>query len=303
MSGRIGLILLAGIAGCSAPRQVPRFAGGVEVPLTVTDRGTLLVPVAIGGRPVRPFVLDTAASITALTPATADEVGAVASDRTVTVYDSRGTNPEASIATVTMLAVGTMRHADHQVAVVHLPAGNDVDGTFAGILGLDVLRRHDVVVDFSRNVLGLHPSGGLAGTSTAAAMVRTGFRPGRDDLLQMQIGLDRHDRIDAILDLGSQVTVINSAAAALLDPAPMIDTAQARTGMTLSGPDGQDLRPVREIRVGELSLRYRFVVVADLPVFARFGLGDRPAIILGADLFAGRSVVIAFADRAIFLSR
>jgi hypothetical protein len=75
------------------------------------------------------------------------------------------------------------------------------------------------------------------------------------------------------------------------------------TGVTLSGPDGLGLRRVREIRVGDLALRYRIVVVADLPVFARFGLADRPAIILGANLFAGRSVAIAFADRAIFLSR
>jgi hypothetical protein len=303
MSGRIGLVLVAGIAACAAPRPVPRFAGGVEVPLTITGRGTVLVPVAIGDRPVRPFVLDTAASITALTPATADEVGVVTSDRTITVYDSRGTNPEASLAMVPSLAVGTARHARRQVAVVHLPAGHDVDGTFDGILGLDVLREHDVVVDFSRNVLGLHPRGNLAGAPAAAAMARAGFRHGRDELLQLEVGLDRSERIAAILDLGSQVTVLNTAAAELLDPAPMIDIDRTITGMTLAGPDGTDLRSVREIRVGDLALRYRYVVVADLPIFARFGLADRPAIILGADLFAGRAVAIAFADRAIYLSR
>jgi hypothetical protein len=64
MSGRIGVLLVAGIAACGAGRPVPHFTGGVEVPLTVTDRGTLLVPVALGETVVRPFVLDTAASIT-----------------------------------------------------------------------------------------------------------------------------------------------------------------------------------------------------------------------------------------------
>lgn len=304
MSGWFGLVVAMGIAGCASPRPVPRFAGGVEVPLTVTARGTLLVPVTFGeGATVLPFVLDTAASITALTPHAADTLGVQMSDRTVTVYDSRGYNPEASIATVPELSVGAVCHHKQRVAVVHLRAGDDVDVRYAGVLGLDVLRAHDVVIDFSRNLLGIHHSGDLAVAAATTDMVKTGFHRGRDNLLQLEVSIDGHPGVAAILDLGSQVTVLNSAAAALLGPGPLIDTEQAATGMTLTGKFGQDLRRVRELMVGELPLRHRLVVVADLPVFQRFGLADRPAIILGADLFAGRAVAIAFADRAIFLSR
>ena len=49
----------------------------------------------------------------------------------------------------------------------------------------------------------------------AAAMVRTAFRPGKDDLLQLQVGLDDHDGIAAILDLGSQVTVLNTGGSSM----------------------------------------------------------------------------------------
>lgn len=302
MRGWIGLAVV-GIAGCATPRPVPRFAGGVEVPLTISSRGTLIVPVSFGAAKVMPFVLDTAASITAVTPRTADELGVVMTDHTVTVYDSRGYNPEAMLGTVPELSVGAVCHHHQRVAVVHLRAGDDVDVRYAGVLGLDVLRAHDVVIDFSRNVLGIHPSGDVAQDAAATGMVKTGFHRGRDNLMQLEVAIDGNPGVAAILDLGSQVTVLNSAAAALLGPGPLIDTQQADTGMTLTGVYGQDLRRVRELMVGELALRHRLVVVADLPVFQRFGLANRPAIILGADLFAGRAVAIAFADRAIFLSR
>jgi len=225
------------------------------------------------------------------------------SDRTVKVYDSRGYNPEAMLGTVPELSVGAVCHHQQRVAVVHLRAGDDVDARYAGVLGLDVLRAHDVVIDFSRGVLGIHHSGDVAQDAATTDMAKTGFHRGRDNLLQLEVAIDGNPGVAAILDLGSQVTVLNSAAAALLGPGPLINTEQADTGITLSGPFGQDLRRIRELMVGDLALKYRLVVVADLPVFQRFGLANRPAIILGANLFAGRTVAIAFADRAIFLSR
>jgi hypothetical protein len=87
-----------------------------------------------------------------------------------------------------------------------------------------------------------------------------------------------------MLDLGAPITVVNQAAAQQL-------------GIT------QPMFRVRSMTVGNVQLARRTMLVKDLPAFERAGLADRPAILLGSDVFAKRSLVIGYRDRVAMVAR
>src|ERR1044071_7794724 len=57
------------------------------------------------------------------------------------------------------------------------------------------------------------------------------------------------------------------------------------------------------IGLGPLARQPRSVWIAALPIFRTFGLADRPAVVLGTDVLAGRRVVVDPFRRRVYLSR
>jgi hypothetical protein len=60
---------------------------------------------------------------------------------------------------------------------------------------------------------------------------------------------------------------------------------------------------VKSMSVGDVQLARRPMLVKNLPAFERAGLADRPAILLGSDVFANRALLIGYRDRVAMLSR
>jgi len=257
--------------------QPPQFAGGVLAPLDI-EGGRLLVSAKLDGQP-RTLVLDTGASITSISTATARDLG-IETEGEMAIND----HISAKLGVLKSLSIGLADHADVPVAIVDMPNARDSAVKFHGILGLDVLARHDVVLDFAHHTLALYPPGATVATTRGPTMARIEFQHAEHGLMVFEVAFGNHPAIPAILDLGAPTSVINGPAAQAL------------------GVKRPAFRPP-PFEVGGVALVTKYMLIRDLPTFQRFGLANRPAVLLGSDVFKGKALVIAYRDRIAFLSR
>jgi hypothetical protein len=278
VGARLGLVLA--LVGCFRPRP-PEFAGGVELQLAQSRHGTVFVPVVVNGRPLR-FIFDTGASISAVTPEVADALQ-LASDGTTKV---NGTI-DARLTSFKTLAVGSIEYRDVRAAIIALPEEKRIDERFDGVLGLDILSHHDVAIDFPRHRVVFYPPNHLAHSDEVDGMIRVDFTKSRNGLVQFNVAFDERGPIPAFLDLGAQRTITNSV-----------------TANWIEGPgSGDPERAPRGLNLGDVRWEQFSIIVEDLPIFDHWIRADELAVILGADLFRDRSVVLAYQDNALFVSR
>jgi predicted aspartyl protease len=109
----------------------------------------------------------------------------------------------------------------------------------------------------------------------------------------------RNQRISVVIDTGSAVTMGNSALLEAITRRPQRIGPVEMTSVT-----GDKLRAtafaVDRLDIGGIGFRNVTVAFSDVPPFARFGLGRKPALLLGMDaLRMFRRVDIDFANREI----
>ncbi len=270
------LSLLVVLVGCAGP---PRLDGGIREPMHVT-KGRLLVSAKLSGQPIV-FLVDTGASVTSLSTAAARRLGIHPLGPT----DINGTLP-AQHGIIKQLEIGAEQYDDVPVVIVDLPNARDSRVQFDGILGLDILTRHDLVLDLARRTISLHPIGTLARESIITSqMERVGISHGHKGLILMQVQFDDHPPMPAFLDLGAPISVINVQAALML------------------GMHGPGHTRIHSMMIGNVDVRPRHMLVQNLPAFDILGLSKRPAMLIGSDVFEDRVLAIAFRDRVAFLSK
>jgi len=272
--------VLALVVGCRSPKP-PSFVGGVALPLTQSGHGTVFVPVVVNGHPLR-FVLDTGATITAITPATA-ELLELHGEGNLLV---NGTIP-AQLTHLAALSVGTLQHANMRAAIVDLPEERRIDEHFDGVLGLDILAQHDIAVDIPRKRLVFYAAGELVHSDIVEDMIRIDFHKSPRGLVELKVDFDERGAVSAYLDLGAQRTFTNPA-----------------TANWIRGPgNGAPEREPRGLNLGEVRWEQFSVVVEDLPIFEHWVRSDDLGLIIGADLFFDRALVLAYKDSALFVTR
>jgi predicted aspartyl protease len=286
------LAMLVGV-GCGRPLP-PELPGRVDTQLAISPRGTVLVPVVLhdrtGAAQHYELVVDTGASITAITPATAAALGISGVDDLV-LNEGRDAVP-ARRATLPRLVVGGVTFRNLRIAIVDMPAARQIDARFGGILGLDALARHDVVIDLVRRRFTLHPAGYAARSDAVREMQRLRFQRGRYGLIALPVRVEGFPEMLGVLDLGAQWSVMNRAAARMLSdftPNSVLTPLQPRR--------------YARLELAGVVLDHHGFQIEDLGVFQRLRIDRRPAILLGADLFQGRSLVLAYQDRAVYVSR
>ncbi len=268
---RWSAVFVVAAAACTrmAPASLPPPQGASER-LDIARSGHLLVTAHLDGHPYV-FVLDTGASITAVSAATAQELG-LAADGAMPINDTA----VAPLATVHSLAISGVEHSDVPVAIVDLPDALEVGAR--GVIGLDVLSRDDIVVDFAGAEFGVYPAGTIA--HSGRDLVPLAY--GAHGLILLDVVLRGTTTVPAMLDLGSPFSMLNSSAATLMAAKSNIIPIAARTESTT-------LVPVD-------------MLVSDRGTFARLGLAHRPALVLGTDVFEGRVLAISYRDRVAFVS-
>lgn len=272
-----------------------------EVPIQVAGKW-LIVPVEARGRSYR-FILDTGATTGAITRSLARELGL----QPVAEAKLSGASGQARVPVVNtkMMRLGEVRAGDWEKYVLDDEVLADgEDHRFDGIVGSDLLRYFDVLIDAPARTLRLYKrgttdedSGPVLGPDDAVPFERV-----RRGIIRFEV-LVNGSAVDAVLDSGSPALLLNPIAA-------------DATGVTVTEePVSEESRGIgfkevptygariASIEIGRTTLEALDGEVADLPIFGRLGLDDRPAMLLGSPFLLRCPLLISWSARELRLCR
>ncbi len=260
------------------------------------DRMTL--PVHINGSGPYGFIVDTGAERTVISNELASRLNLASAGR-------------ARVIGIAEIVTADLFHA-RNITLRSLSLGDSVVPAFSqsniggpGLIGIDSLENHRLLIDFTTNRMDILPAqagrrqrreSDLDGDQIVVTARR---RAGRMILSNARLG---NTRVEVILDTGAQTSVGNLA----LQRAVRREGARTGrgasgeltsiTGATLAVRVGQ----IEQISVGGFDFTDLPVAYADSPAFTYLGLGRRPALLLGMDaLRLFDRVSIDFANRRV----
>ena len=235
----------------------------------------MTVPVLVNGRGPFRFVVDSGADRTVVGRRLAATL-ALPRRSIATLHSVTGATPVATVH-VHQLKVGSTTVQNFIAPVLeerHLGAHGilGIDSLVDQRLLLDFVREQIIVQDARRSVIS-HPD-----------EIIVVARRRRGQLILTQGTIDDQE-IEAVIDTGAQVTIGNLALRRrllrILRPNEVTTTTLVSvTGGTIMA----EVALIPELRFGRLSVQNLAVAFVDAPPFKLFGLADRPALLLGADV-------------------
>jgi predicted aspartyl protease len=249
-----------------------------EILRTGFDRvDRMTVDVTLNDRGPYPFVVDTAADRSVLSDRVAAQL-ALPPARPVILHGIAG--PE----TVRTVRVGTLRLGrrgpDAVIAPVLPWTGLGADG----LLGVDALVGQRILLDFTNDTMTVSPSDTRRPRDPPGTIVVTARR--RFGQLILTDASIAGRKIYAVLDTGAENSVGNLALQRLVARriGPMTQGLLVSvTGRTVMA----DLTLLPVLRIGGIDISNVPIAFADLHSFARFGLANDPAILVGMDVLRG----------------
>ncbi|MEO9599135.1 retropepsin-like aspartic protease [Parasphingorhabdus sp.] len=237
------------------------------------DRMT--VPVSIEGKGPFSFVIDTGAERTVLSHKVANRL-ALEDEEPAELMSIAGTTMVDMVYVPSL----TLGQKSYEGLVSPVLAARHIGAD--GILGLDGLQNQRILFDFVANQIVVEDAEQVRRRSKSREIVVTAKR--RSGQLIFTDATISGIKVNVIVDTGAQVSIANSAlqkrllkrAAELGDDNFMI----AVTGETLGVKFGR----LRDFRIGRAHFSGLPVAFADAPPFERFGLADKPTLLMGMDV-------------------
>lgn len=266
-------------------------------PTTTLDAGIdrtlrMTVPVTVDGKGPFPFVVDTGADRTVLSRELADHLD-LKPGVSATMHTMTGVGPVRTVRVPT-LEVGGGRNDDFNA-----PALLEANLGAKGLLGIDSLQGRRVVMDFKKGTFSVMASKAVRERVEADMIVVTAkSRYGQLILVDSDIG---GVPITVIIDSGAQNSVGNLALRQMLAKRKKVRNFIPMTMTDVTGASiAAELAVVDGIRIGGFTITDVAVAFVDAHPFKRFGLLNRPAMLLGMDtLRAFRRVSVDFAQRKV----
>lgn len=255
----------------------------------------MAVPVTIGDNDDYRFVIDTGAERTVISRELADRLALGAGPR-VNLVSLSGRSQVSTVA-IPALRFGRKREPKQVMAPAlsyrHLGA--------SGLLGVDLLEGHKVLIDVDRRMMQVRPSrrstrASMGRSSPNEIVVRAASRLGQLIVTDADY---RGKRIRVVIDTGSGLSIGNMAMRRL------IGTRGTPLGrIPITSVTGQqvmaEFHQVDRFRLGGMQMTNAPMAFGDLEPFRTLGLDDAPAMLLGMDAFRMfRRVDIDFANRDI----
>jgi predicted aspartyl protease len=285
----------------SAPQPT---TGEIAVPATNTlisqeidfdHSERLTLPVTIGGRGPYAFVVDTGAERSVIARELAVRLGlpSAGQARVIGIAET----VMADLYRINQLSLQTINMGEQ---IVPAFAYHDIGA--AGLVGIDGLEGHMVILDFTRGTIDIRESPASRRPrrqpefDSDAIVVTARRAAGRLILSNADLG---GNRIDIIVDTGAQTSIGNRALQRL------VRRERAQRGRLVSGEvrgvTGALLQvDLTVMRVGGVDFTNLPVAYADSPAFTLLGLSERPAMLLGMDaLVLFERVAIDFTNRRV----
>ncbi len=262
--------------------------GGTEIDgRKIASRMT--VPVRVNGTGPYRFVVDSGADTSVVGERMARSLALPPGRRTIlnSITDSQY---------VDRVYVDELELGPTLVTNLEVPVLRERDLGAEGMLGLDALVEQRLMLDFEKRLItvddGRTPPPRYDNVIVVTARLRKG------QLILTQVTADRQ-RLDAVVDTGSEITIGNTALRdALLRRNHQFSQVEV-TGVTGTTAKLQ-LAYVKRLQIGGVILQNTPIAFADIPPFAVFGLGQRPALLLGTDVMENfRKVSLDFHQRKV----
>ena len=262
----------AGIVSPAVARYPP---GLLACPTTVDRIGRIIAPVMIDGTGPYPFLVDTGANYSMISPVLAMRLNLhPRPDALEKVVGITGTQrlPWVHVAN---LRVGGLQMSNLDLPITKSPVMDGLDG----ILGLAALSAERIVVNFRDNLVWI----GHTNEVDAWGYISIPARRTTGGLLRVDARIGNVPVI-AIIDTGSPRTMGNYALQRVLlrrathgpDTARIFGvTRQVSWGSVSGSPT---------IHLGPVVIRHLNIVYDDLPIFKVWHLEYRPALVIGMDV-------------------
>lgn len=180
---------------------------------------------------------------------------------------------------------------------LQLPALREVDMGGDGMIGIDALVQQRLMMDFDKHLIKVEDARTRVQVLPGDIVITARRQRGQLILAEVRAS---DQRLDAIIDTGSEVTVGNIA---LRDKLLRKNRTTVRT-LEMIGVTGETMKiqlaVIDELQLGPILLRDVPIAFADLPPFKLFGLANQPALLLGTDILENfRRVSLDFRARKV----
>lgn len=282
-------LVTAAPAVADTVRDAPPIATTV---VTRTDNAMrMTVPVTIEGRGPFHFVVDTGADRTVVSQELAAQLD-LAHNATVTIHSMAG------VGTANTVTVPSLTVAGQTTLDIKAPALQQAFLGSHGLLGIDTLKKRRVVMDFAKRTMTVLQSGEKEAYDPDTIIVTAKSKYGQLVLVDADVD---GTPITVIVDSGAENTVGNAALRTLLSkrnkrlkffPTTLVDVTGGRLGAEYAS--------VGRIRIAGITVENPVIAFADAHPFKRYGLINKPAMLLGMDTLRGfRRVSVDFAQRKV----
>ncbi|HEU4968976.1 retropepsin-like aspartic protease [Sphingomonas sp.] len=280
------LLALATVPSTQAP--VPP---DVTVALGMDRSDRMTVPVRIGESEALAFVIDTGAERTLVSRQLAERLN-LAAGPVLNMVTVTGTSRVGTVIVPSLELSGT------EVKEIEAPALDQAHLGAAGMLGLDSLQRRRVTLDFKNNEMKVTAARHVEDTDPDTIVVTARNRYGQLILVNSRL---MGERVQVIVDTGAETSIGNLALLRKLErhkklPALTPVTITSVTGGTMPAQFAQ----IERIQIGGVDMNNIPVAFADAEPFRRFGLENKPALLLGMDaLRLFERVSVDFANKQV----
>jgi len=243
------------------------------------------VPVFINDQGPFQFAVDTAASASVVAGDLAERLD-IAPAGELDMHTVIGLERVPAVRART-LSSGALSVAEARMAVGTRAGLIGLDG----LLGLDLLAGQRLVMRFrGRGRSSIHRSRPDHDQFLGVVRPRVRFHPpvgGGADLMVLN-ALVRGQEVQAIVDTGAQVTLINPALAEAAGARPFQSRAASTGNMLVQSPTGRaalaQAMVISAVHFDELVLDRLAVLMGDFHIFRLLGLEDTPAMLMGVDV-------------------
>lgn len=288
----LSLLALMG-RGCYAAEDDP-IPPPQELATTLDSALRITLPVMVGGQGPFRFVIDTGADRTALSRGLAERL-MLAPSNTLRMHELNGVTIVESVIVPTLTVA-----PDVVINHIKAPLLPEQHLGADGLLGLDSLHGQKVTIDFQTQTATLTRSPKKRGApdDKDAIIVTARSRFGQLILVDAETNARR---ISVVLDTGAQNTIGNDALRRIANMAPSSKNFQPIDVISVTGKSSTaDLTVLPSVRIGGFSLTHTPIAFLNAHSFDRFGLTNRPAMLLGMDVLRlFRCVTIDFTNRRI----
>lgn len=266
-----------------------------EWPYTRTEDGLVVVQGVLNEAAPTPFVIDTGASVTTITRATAEALGIWRPDAEKVMVHGFFESAEHPVARLDRIAVGALSRDDMEVVVLETPKTGA--GTVRNLLGLDFFAGHVMEIQAEPPVVKLYDRSDLALTSrrdwAEVALRSDPFERADLGLLFFDVRLNGRE-VPAVLDTGASFTAANWTT--YKDWRLRTIRRRLEDDWRAQGAVGE-FQPrataiFERLTIGDRLWAPAEVVLVDLNMLRALERPDAELVIAGLDLFGGRDMLI-----------